>query len=86
MRLNRLALCTVSALTLLVAGCTSYYKINDPAGSKVYYTKDIDDTKSGSIHFKDQKTGGVITLQSSEVKEISKEEFEAAVKGGETKK
>jgi len=55
--------------------------VNDPAGSRVYYTTDIDTSKSGAIKLKDEKTGAIVTLQSSEVKEISQEEFEAAVKG-----
>jgi hypothetical protein len=65
----------------LLAGCGGgYYRVNDPAGTKEYYTTDIDETKTGAITFKDEKSGSVVTLQSSEVKEISKDEFKAAVK------
>ena len=64
----------------LVAGCGGdFYRVNDPAGDKQYYTKDIKQTKSGAITFKDEKSGSVVTLQSSEVKEISQDEFKAAV-------
>ena len=59
--------------------------MNDPAGTKEYYTSDIDQTKTGAITFKDEKSGSQVTLQSSEVKEISKDEFKAAVKPEETK-
>jgi hypothetical protein len=69
----------------VLAGCATYYKVNDPAGSKLYYTTEIDKTKAGAITFKDEKSGSVVTLQSSEVKEISEEEFNAAVKGQEKK-
>jgi hypothetical protein len=69
------------ALTLLVGGCTSYYRVSDPAGSKEYYTTDIDKNKGGSISFKDAKSGSVVTLQSSDVKEISEEEYNTEVKG-----
>lgn len=69
----------------VLAGCTTYYQVNDPAGSRMYYTTDIDKTKAGAITFKDEKSGGTITLQSSEVKEISEEEFNAAVKSEEKK-
>lgn len=66
------------ALTMLLAGCGSYYQVRDPASSKNYYTEDID--KSGSaIKFKDAKTGSAVTLQNSEVKEISKDEFKQGV-------
>ncbi|MFI5224148.1 MAG: hypothetical protein ACHQX3_07905 [Nitrospirales bacterium] len=64
----------------LVAGCTNYYRVNDPAGNKEYYTTDIDQTRAGAITFKDEKSGSKVTLQSSEIKEISKDEFKAAVK------
>jgi len=63
-----------------MAGCTSYYRVSDPAGTKEYYTKDIDKSKAGTITFKDEKTGAEVTLQSSEVKEISEDQFNAAVK------
>ncbi|MGH7219718.1 MAG: hypothetical protein ACREI1_05260 [Nitrospiraceae bacterium] len=66
----------------LVAGCGgNYYKVNDPAGDRLYYTTEIDQSKAGAITFKDKKSGSKVTLQSSEVKDISKEEFEAGVKG-----
>jgi len=65
----------------LLAGCGgNYYRVNDPAGDRQYYTSDIEQTKTGAITFKDEKSGSVVTLQSSEVKEISKDEFKTAVK------
>ena len=36
-------------------------------------------TKTGAITFKDEKSGNTVSLQSSEVKQISKEEFQAGV-------
>jgi hypothetical protein len=69
----------------VLAGCASYYRVNDPAGTREYYTTKIDKTVGGSISFKDEKSGGVVTLQSSEVKEISEEEFNAALKSGDKK-
>jgi hypothetical protein len=47
----------------------------------MYYTTGIDKTDSGAIRIKDEKTGADVTLQSSEVKEISRDEYEAALKG-----
>lgn len=75
----------VSALLLLGGGCTHYYKVSDPAGTKEYYTTDIETAASGAIKIKDEISGSTVTLQSSEVKEISEKEFNAAVKGEETK-
>jgi hypothetical protein len=64
------------ALTALLAGCGGYYAVRDPASSTQYYTTDVDKAGStGAIKFKDAKTGSEITLQSSEVKEISKEDY-----------
>jgi len=83
MKTGRLLMGMVAVMVSLVAACAHYYKVNDPAGSRVYYTTDIDTSKSGAIKLKDEKTGAIVTLQSSEVKEISQEEFEAAVKGGQ---
>jgi hypothetical protein len=66
----------------LLAGCGgNYYKVNDPAGERLYYTTEIEQSKAGAITFKDNKSGGKVTLQSSEVKEISEDEFNAGVKG-----
>jgi hypothetical protein len=70
----------------LLAGCGgNYYRVNDPAGDRQYYTSDIEKTKAGAITFKDEKSGSEVTLQSSEVKEISEDEFKAAVKSEEIK-
>ena len=67
-------------LAAVVAGCgTDYYRVNDPAGTKEYYTTEIEQTKTGAIAFTDEASGSVVTLQSSEVKKISEDEFKAAV-------
>ena len=80
-----MALSAVVALIAVTAACSHYYKVNDPTGSKEYYTTEIDQTKGGAIKIKDEKSGATVTLQSSEVKEISEEEFEKAVKGSQPK-
>ena len=81
MKKTNIALWMLCGMIALVAGCGgTYYRVNDPAGTRVYYTTDIDRTKSGSVTFTDEKSGSVVTLQSSEVKEISKDEFKTAVK------
>jgi hypothetical protein len=61
--------------------CTGFARCLDPAGTKLYYTTD-----TGAIKIKDEKTGATVTLQSSEVKEISREEYEAALKGQSPKR
>jgi expansin (peptidoglycan-binding protein) len=86
MKTRIMALGMLCGMAGMLAGCGGgYYRVNDPAGTKEYYTTDIDKTKAGAISFKDEKSGSVVTLQSSEVKEISEDEFEAAVKPAEKK-
>jgi type IV secretory pathway TrbL component len=81
MKTTYMALGILCGMAGLLAGCGgNYYKVNDPAGSKLYYTTDIEKTKTGAITFKDKKSGSKVSLQSSEVKDISKEEFEAGIK------
>jgi len=77
--MNRKIVCVVLTLGLVgfVAGCSSYYKVTDPGSSKVYYTDDLDHKDSGSVVFEDANTGNKITLQNSDVQEISKKEFKA---------
>jgi len=86
MKTTHIAFWILCGMITFVAGCSgNYYRVNDPAGTRQYYTTDIDQTKTGSITFTDKKSGSVVTLQSSEVKKISEEEFNAAVKPEETK-
>ena len=56
-------------------GCTTYYRVEDPGGSKTYYTDHISDEDSGAIKFKDLQTGETVTLQSSAVKEVHKSDL-----------
>ncbi|MEO8338768.1 MAG: hypothetical protein ABI604_03500 [Nitrospirota bacterium] len=86
MKTTTIAIWILCGVTGLLAGCGGgYYRVNDPTGDRQYYTTDIDHTKGGAITFKDEKSDSVVTLQSSEVKEISEDEFEAAVKPEEKK-
>jgi hypothetical protein len=55
--------------------------VTDPASGKTYYTTKINEAgRAGAVKIKDEKTGSTVTLQSSEVKEISADEYEAALK------
>jgi hypothetical protein len=71
----------VCGLLVMVAGCSSYYRVTDPASGKAYYTTKISEAgRAGAVKIKDAKSGSTVTLQSSEVKEISAEEYEAGLK------
>jgi len=81
MKTTHIAFGVLCGMAGLLGGCGSnYYKVNDPAGERLYYTTEIEKSKAGAITFKDKKSGSKVTLQSSEVKDISKEEFEAGIK------
>jgi hypothetical protein len=65
---------------VMLAGCTSYYKVKDTATDKVFYTTQIDRQSSGSIRFVDENSSSVVTLQNSAVTEVNEEEFKANTK------
>ena len=68
------------ACTVMTAGCTNYYRVTDPASGKSYYSTEVKETgRGGAVKIKDAKTGSTVTLQSSEVKEISEEEYKAGL-------
>lgn len=70
---------TAAFLAMTLAACGGYYQVKDPASGSLYYTEDIDAVKGGAIKFTDEKTKTDVTLQNSEVKEISKEAYREAV-------
>lgn len=64
-----------------LGGCASHYQVTDPASGKVYYTRDIDKSgRGGHVEFTDAVSGSKVTLQSSEVKQIDSDAYEAATK------
>ena len=65
----------------ILAGCGGYWQVTDPASKNVYYTREVNQTKggTGSVQFIDEKTGKQVTLQNSEVMEVSKDQFKEAV-------
>ncbi|MHC4648046.1 MAG: hypothetical protein ACYTBJ_21510 [Planctomycetota bacterium] len=69
----------VSLLLLIVAGCTSYYKVTDPSTDKVYYTNEVKYKGSGAVELKDAKTGAKVVLPTSEVQQIEEEEFNRGI-------
>ncbi|MCG6973627.1 MAG: hypothetical protein LJE66_10830 [Desulfobacterales bacterium] len=79
-------LTTLLAMLFLVGivGCGSYYMVKDPTSGNVFYTTKIKAEKGGAIMFEDNKTQTSVTLQNSEVKEISKEQYKSALEAKET--
>ncbi|MGI9290279.1 MAG: hypothetical protein ACR2QG_03260 [Gammaproteobacteria bacterium] len=65
-----------------LAACTTYYEVKDPTTDKVYYTKDLDIDK-GVATLTDSNTGAQVTIQNSEVKEVSKDTYRENVPVGD---
>lgn len=81
MKLRRFARsCAGLLLLLFVAGCTTYYRVTDQSTRRDYYTTGIDRTDSGAVRFYDEKSRASVTLQSSEIIEISREAFDTGVR------
>ena len=79
MRMSRLGMYTICGFMMVMAGCTTYYRVTDPASGKEYYTTNVKDKgRSGAVKITDDKSGSSVTLQSSEVREISEDEYTAA--------
>ncbi len=75
----RILIVVACVLTLAVAGCSSYYKVNDPTGDADYYTTKAKKVKQAdAVELKDAVSGSKIILQSSEVLQIRKKEFKQA--------
>jgi len=75
------AVAGATACTALLAGCGTsgaYYMVREPGSTTPYYTTSIS-TSGSAVKFKDAKTGSGVTLQSSEVRKISKEEYAQAM-------
>jgi hypothetical protein len=68
-----LAACAIASLS----ACGTYYRVTDPASGREYYTSDID-RDDDTVTFEDDRTGRDVTLDSSEVGEISKDDYKAA--------
>ncbi len=66
---------------LLFAGCTSpsFYRVTDLQSGKDYYIQELDHLASGAVVLNDTRTDSVITLQSSQVKKISSDEYKAGL-------
>jgi hypothetical protein len=81
-RIITFALGCALAATAFLTGCGSYYMVRDPANGNTYYTSDVDRAgDAGAVRFKDEKTGKIVTIPQSEVKEIDKYEYRSATAG-----
>jgi hypothetical protein len=71
-------------ICFLAAGCASYYKVTDPTTGRIYYTQKVDHLDSGGARLTDAHTGDIVTIQNSEVQEITEQQFNAGRVTGPT--
>ena len=69
----------MGGLSLMMAACSHYYRVTEPASGKTYYTTHIDE-RSGAAKFTDERTKTYVILHSAEVSELSHEEYGAQVR------
>jgi hypothetical protein len=68
----------LAAIPLGLAACGgTYYIVKDAESGRVYYTAKLEHS-GDAITFKDAKTRSTVTLQNSEVTEISKDQYGAS--------
>jgi len=54
MRIRLVTVWILCGLTAIAAGCTSYYRVTDPASGKSYYTTEISEAgRAGAVKIKD---------------------------------
>jgi hypothetical protein len=77
--INKKLAVVIMFAAFLTSACGSYYKVADPASGNLYYTEKVERNGSAVV-FKDGRSGSQVTLQNSEVSEISKDEYKAGLK------
>ncbi len=51
----------------------------DATSDAVFYTKKVNEHDSGAVTFTDEKSNTKVTIQSSQIQEISKDDYNAAI-------
>ena len=77
----RFAIVLLPSLMLMLLGCsTTYYQVRDPGSGSTYYTTQLDEEDGGAVTLKDARTNANVTLQNSEVSEITADQYDAAIR------
>lgn len=63
-------------VAIVTSGCTSYYTVTEPKTGKVYYTTEWETVRGGATRFTDAKSGAIVTIQESEIREVTPKEFQ----------
>ena len=75
--MNSLRFMIILVVLTGLTACTTYYEVKDPTTGKAYYTTKLDKGREGSVSLVDEGSQAEVTIQNSEIREISKDEFKA---------
>ena len=64
----------------MMLGCTTYYQVKDPSTGSMYYSTKIEEERGGAVSLKDARTNAQVTIQNSEVMEITPDQYDAAIR------
>jgi hypothetical protein len=74
--IRKVGLTVILGLVAMAMGCTSYYLVTEPKTGRQYYTTEWETGRGGTTRFTDAKTGAIVTIQESEIREVSEKEFQ----------
>jgi len=71
--------------TVLIVGCgTNYYIVKDPSTGETYYATGYKTMENGAVKLTDAKTQHVVTLPTSSIREVQKDEYDAQLQAAKT--
>ena len=73
-------LAIVLSLCFMMMGCTTYYQVRDPSTGSTYYSTKIEEERGGAVSLKDARTNAQVTIQNSEVIELTPDQYDAAIR------
>lgn len=73
-------LAIVLSLCFMMMGCTTYYQVRDPSTGSTYYSTKIEEERGGAVSLKDARTNAQVTIQNSEVMELTPDQYDAAIR------
>ena len=76
---TRIRLAVLAGVAFAITACSStYYMVKDPSNGKTYYTTSLEKS-GGSVSFKDAKSLSEVTIQNSQISEITQDQYQVAV-------
>lgn len=77
--MNHRSVLPVLLITVVLTGCTTYYRVTDPSTGHEYYTTQIKYRQGGTV-LHDDKSGREVLIQNSEVEKVTKDQYQAAIR------